>query len=108
LVTISVGIGAIAETFTVLKSVICHYSPFFNAAFNSQFKEGDTQSMVLNDADTNAFRLFVDWLYTQEIRYDDAETSSMMTLARLWILADRFLIPKLQNQTMKEFVSTTS
>lgn len=33
----------------VYKHLICHFSPFFAAAFNSDFVEGQTQIMILED-----------------------------------------------------------
>jgi hypothetical protein len=38
--------------------LICHHTPFFSAAFNSNFKEGITQEMAI-DVDLEAFGLFV-------------------------------------------------
>lgn len=49
--TIHVGHLESRKTYTVHKNVICHYSLFFSAASNGQFIEGETQAMVLEDAD---------------------------------------------------------
>ena len=46
---------------------VCYYSPALRAAFNSSFVEGQTQTYRLEDISTNAFRLFVQWLYSQKI-----------------------------------------
>jgi hypothetical protein len=45
----------------------CHYSPVLNAAFNSSFLEGQTQTYRLEDIGLSAFRLLVQWLYSQNI-----------------------------------------
>jgi hypothetical protein len=50
------------KTYRVHKNFICYYSPFFDAAFNGNFTEGDTQSMKLGDTCTEAFGIFVNWL----------------------------------------------
>lgn len=47
----------------VQKTVICYYSPFFAAAFNSSFVEGNTESMDLDDVEPDVFALLVSWLY---------------------------------------------
>lgn len=66
-VTIVTGTEGNTETFSILKNVICHRSPFFDAAFNSQLSEGQTQSMTLEDVDSEIFALLVDWLYLQTV-----------------------------------------
>jgi hypothetical protein len=81
------------------KDFICYYSPFFDAAFNGNFKEGQTQTMEFDDVDVTAFGILSGWLYTQNIS-DSGEWPDLTTLGRLWILGDRFLIPKLQNMAM--------
>lgn len=40
------------KTYVVHKALICQLSPFFEAAFNSKFIEGETQTMELADVDT--------------------------------------------------------
>jgi hypothetical protein len=85
--------------FVIHKHLICHHSPFFSAAFNSNFEEGITQEMTI-DMDLNAFGLFVNWLYNQVILDASGEQPDLPTLAHLWIFADRVLIPQLQNQAM--------
>jgi hypothetical protein len=80
--------------------MICHYSPFFNAAFNSTMIEGQTQSMELDDIEADTFGLFVNWLYTQKIERADDTNLTAEELGKLWILGQRFIIPQLQNKAM--------
>ncbi|KAF8852848.1 hypothetical protein BDZ45DRAFT_749143 [Acephala macrosclerotiorum] len=96
------GSGAV-ESFTVLKSFICHHSPFFKAAFNGPYLEGQSQSITLEDLDANVFALFVEWLYTQNVpaEHNTGEKVTMLQYAKLWVLAKRFVIPTLQNIVMK-------
>jgi hypothetical protein len=47
------------QTFLIHKDFICHYSEFFAAAFNEQFKEEQMQAMTLGDIDPAAFALLV-------------------------------------------------
>jgi hypothetical protein len=77
------------QTFLIHKDFICHYSEFFAAAFDGQFKEGQTQAMTLDDIDPAAFALLVDWFYYQRVESDGVD---LPTLARLWIMGGRFLI----------------
>jgi hypothetical protein len=117
--------------------VISHYSPFFRAAFENQFIEGQTQKMRLEDVESETFGKLVYWLYTQQI--DEGELLNSITglprdtptlilragstgsvtpsvsttvvtafpqvidliaMAKLWTLAERCLIPALQNQVI--------
>ena len=52
------------------------------------------------DMDLKAIGLFVNWLYNKVILGASGKQPDLPTLAHLWILADRVLIPKLQNQAM--------
>ncbi|KAF8852846.1 hypothetical protein BDZ45DRAFT_558213, partial [Acephala macrosclerotiorum] len=61
---VKINVGAEKQPFNVLKSLICHHSPFFKAAFTGSFVEAQEQSMDLEDVEVPIFTLFVDWLYT--------------------------------------------
>jgi len=54
-------------TFIVHKVFICHYSPYFDAAFNGDFVEGSTQAMDLEFTSIDAFALFVNWIYHPDL-----------------------------------------
>jgi hypothetical protein len=94
-----------------------------NAAFNSSFVEGQTQTYRIDDTHPDAFRLFVQWFYTQdfhtldEISLADEEPTSEMAvttmklyqerdlnIVQLWLLADKFIVPRLQNHAMNCFL----
>lgn len=53
--------------FLIHKNLLCQRSCFFTAAFNGNFMEGATQSMVLDDVDADTFGVVVNWIYTQRI-----------------------------------------
>jgi hypothetical protein len=69
----------------------------------------------MDDVSAGAFRMFVQWLYTQEIRVikltgdftDEKELVGMqseredMYLAELWVLAEKLLIAHLQNAAIE-------
>ncbi len=105
---------------------VCHYSPLFKAAFSSSFVEGQTQEYRVEDTTPATFRLLVEWLYRQaftvlkrqhssaghEVEPHDKTTHNAMLdrqddrLVDLWILAERFIIPRLQNLVMRNLVSS--
>ncbi|KAJ5047217.1 uncharacterized protein L3040_003058 [Drepanopeziza brunnea f. sp. 'multigermtubi'] len=102
-VTVIVGPEDTKETYIIHKGIICYYSPFFNAAFNGNFAEGETQTMRLDDVNSETFGLLVDYLYTQQIDVDPKDyDGNIIPLAQLWVIAGRFFMPALQNKIMNE------
>lgn len=88
------------QTFPIHKDHICHYSPFFDAAFNGNFAESQSHEVELYEVKPETFGTFVNWLYTQEIVSADDEPPTISSLVHLWLLADRLLVPCLQNQAI--------
>jgi len=62
--------------------------------------EGHTQSIRLDDVEPRVFGLLVDWVHSQYLR--DECGATLMELARLWTLGERFIMPRLQNAAMKD------
>ncbi len=64
----------------------------------------------MNEENGEAVRLLIDWFYTQiletqqpeELLKDNAKDDEDLTLIQLWILADRLIIPELQNLVIDE------
>lgn len=59
--------GPEKEKFILHKEFACHYSPTFNAGFNSKFLAGETQTYTLDDVAPAPVRLLVHWIYTQTL-----------------------------------------
>ncbi|CZT42851.1 uncharacterized protein RSE6_02803 [Rhynchosporium secalis] len=108
LVTLIAGEGEMMKKFVMHKDFACHYSPVFKAAFNSSFLEGQTQVYKLPKTSERVVNLLVHWLYTQEVIVDSetksTASSEMPNYCELWILADRLLIPRLQNAVVAEII----
>lgn len=105
MVSINVSRCADAKTFLVHKEFLCYYSPFFDAAFNGGFEEGLALEMDFSDVSSEVFDAFVNWIYGQNVVVD-SETApglQLVLLIDLWILGDRFMAPKLQNQSLVAF-----
>ena len=95
-------VGPDKEEFVVHKEFACYHSPVLKAAFNSTFIEGQTQTYTLEEVIAPVARLLVNWLYTQQLDLLQPEDYSQKTkedleLARLFVIADKLLIPQLQN-----------
>jgi len=108
----------------VHKEFACFYSPVLKAAFESEFIEGQTQTYRLDDTTKPAVRLLNHWLYTQtldtislerirvqnfhkntitEKGAQDRARGQLYALLELWVLAEKLLIPTLQNMAIIEY-----
>jgi hypothetical protein len=114
-VNITIGLDGANETFSVHKELICHHSPFFNKAFNSQFREGLTQEMTIDDVEPETFGLLVAWLdpakiepmeHAIEIEASRRPGREALRFGKLWLLARRCIIPRLENQLADEIYAT--
>ncbi|KAL2064013.1 hypothetical protein VTL71DRAFT_4507 [Oculimacula yallundae] len=106
MVTFVIGAEPDPKTFYVHKHLACAHSPFFEAAFQGQMIEGRTQSMRFEDVEIEIFGDLVHWMYTNTLQNDflsrDSELTEVGKLAYigLWKLAERCLMPVLQNTVM--------
>jgi hypothetical protein len=110
IVNIAVSKAPHTQTFHIHKDLLCYHSAFFARAlkwFNGRVVEGKTQTMVLENVEASVFGLMAYWLYAQDIEDEECEDAvgniyqqqqSATQLARLWLLAERFTIPRLQNK----------
>ncbi|TVY73306.1 hypothetical protein LSUE1_G005521 [Lachnellula suecica] len=107
LVTLLVGKEPDVKRFVLHKESACFYSPVFKAAFNSEFIEGKTQECRMEDVNENAAQFLVRWLYHQELTTlvapeGKCSQTDFISLIQLWVLADKLLIPRLQNLAIRE------
>ena len=88
----------------VHKDFVCHNSPALKVAFtNDRVEETDTHIYKIKDASVEAFEYLVRFIYSQRVDIPTSAkaengTDNFLTFAELWILGERFLMPKLQNQ----------
>ncbi|PVH85686.1 hypothetical protein DL98DRAFT_605275 [Cadophora sp. DSE1049] len=117
LVTFIVGPDPNPTEFLIHKEVVFQQSEVLAAAFNSGFKDGQTQTYRIEDTTVRAFRLFMQWLYSHNLtglqvdpdyeydenddEEDELEDAEDMSLPELWVLADKFGMPCLQNAALE-------
>jgi len=108
---------------TVSYELISNSSPFFAVAFKKSSFESATRTMYLPDVPGKTFKLLENWLHTRSIQIPTGSqtfvsvlkgsaptipiqspgfqpAAALLPLASLWELADRFLMPELQNDAM--------
>ncbi|EMR87465.1 hypothetical protein ACHAPC_009851 [Botrytis cinerea] len=121
MVTFIVGTEYKQETFMIHKQVACEHSEVWNRAFNSAFIEGQTQTYRIEDADPESFRLLTQWVYQEKFDHAHSRDSSSRhngdydliiqcmeedgVLLGIWVLAEKYLIRRLQNYTMRVLYS---
>jgi len=90
---------------TVHKDLLCQKSPYFSAAANDCWKEGQEGRVPLPDDDPAAFVLYVQWLYrgrifsSQDIGDTGGNREEINLLIEAFILGE-----KLQDQNFKDAV----
>jgi hypothetical protein len=97
-------VGPKKELFTAHKNFVIHHSPVFEAAFSKCFIEGQTKAYALNETEPRTFEMFLEWVYGQNIIPSlpfDHFSIDPMAYCRLWILADKYQVPRLQNEIMR-------
>lgn len=94
------------HTFSVHKHIICHSSAFFKAACTGQFLEAESQKVKLPDDRAELFDLFVQWLYSQNLKqiFEDVTLPIWRTLIELHILADKLQVLKLKNTILDQML----
>ncbi|KAG9190523.1 hypothetical protein G6011_08611 [Alternaria panax] len=102
---IIVTVGAEGKEYHLHTSLLMHYSGYFRGALSGAFKETDEGVVSLLDIDTDAFDVFVDWLYRGTLRSDLEyvrlnPSSGLATACRAYVLADRLLVPSLKSALM--------
>lgn len=102
MVTVKVGLGRLP--FYVHKNLLCDHSPYFAAALKGSYKES-AGSMELKEDNVEAFERLIQWLYKHDIVISpigNAPTTAnrYRELIQLYILADKFDIPRLRNYVM--------
>lgn len=93
------------------KALLCDSSTYFKTALNSQFIEGQTQTVNLDDEDPAIFRTYVAWLYQGHLNSQDIEgalddpQSFGQHMAELIVFADKRGIIELQNDGISMLLS---
>lgn len=114
------------EPFIVHKDWACKASPVLAAAFNSEFLEGQTQEYRLDMSarDGDVVQLLVSWIYTHKLELEPLSAAEVQQapkaeqirirsrhssyLAKLWVLADKLLMPRLQNEVIECFCKSNA
>lgn len=107
--TINVKFQGSDQVYGAHKHLLCIYSDYFKGALQGPWKEAETRTVTLQATDPEAYSIFNDWLYTQNINIEPPmevvakDVQSDALVIRAWLLGDYLLAPKFQNATMDRF-----
>lgn len=88
---VSITIGD--TTYNVPKTLLCHHSSYFKAMFDGKFKEGEEQSIKLDELEevvsNRSFQLLLQWLYLGRITLgEESPADGISALTKFARLAD--------------------
>ncbi|KAF5870782.1 putative btb poz domain containing protein [Botrytis fragariae] len=93
------------KTFIVHKDILRAASPFFEAGFKPEWQKGGDAIMELPEDDPRYLAPLVYWIYNNEIVYPhDGMGVPMIGLAGVYHLAEKYLMPRLQNDLIDSLV----
>lgn len=92
---VKVLVGKAKKPYFLSKNLVCHYSKYFDAVFNSGFEESETQVLDLNTCTTDVFDLAVAYMWTGDLKipmncfFQTDEKIDVLTLAvNFFLFAD--------------------
>lgn len=94
------------ETFIVHSYTLCAASPFFEAGFKPKRQKGNGNIMELPEHMPRIFTSLLYWIYHNKIVYpsDPLTLFSLEDLAAIYLLAEKFPMPRLQNDVIDAMV----
>ncbi len=93
---VSLNVGTPETPFDVHLELLCDSSPYFNSLFNDRFARVPATNVCLPDDDPDTVTEFLNWVYCGTIFQTQLRTP-LIELFRLWVLAEKFEVPELQN-----------
>lgn len=115
---VTVEVGPKRVEYHLSKAFLSHHSEYFKRALAGIWRESSDRTVVLgSDVEPSTFNLFVEWLYTQTLpamspdwrRIADPlhpySVSAKMLRLKLYVFADRFVVPALRAQLNRAIVN---
>lgn len=93
--------------------LLCHYSTYLRAAYNSSFSEAKSNQFKLGDEDPTIFKFLVRWIYFSKIEPEEVDEANAANeevtfdelyagqMTQLWILRDKRRMPALQDTALE-------
>ena len=104
--TVNIVVGNSKKVFKAHKGLLCKKVPFFLAALEGSFVEGQELKVNLPEMTPSVFQRFLLWCYQDRILDAEEDISSVTAyeLVDLYIFGDFCGIPQLQNQAIDSII----
>ena len=99
MVQINVGKGNEHESIAIHHGLLCFYSGYFRDVFNNRSID-ESNTIDLPDEEVGIFKRFQLWLYSHTFDQDCKQKLDRMV--ELWVFADEYRVPLLQNMVLNE------
>ncbi|KAF2656849.1 hypothetical protein K491DRAFT_715065 [Lophiostoma macrostomum CBS 122681] len=116
---VTIEVGPNHQNYQVYKDFLVYYSDYFRKALAGPWKEAEGVVRI-EDVEPELFKLFIYWLYTQDVKRlysEDVDVrecfklsygtaASRMMFMKLYVFADRFSVPKLRKAVNNHYVTS--
>ena len=96
----TIYVGPEKYPFYLHKGRLCQRSSYFEKAFHGSFHEATTGSIHLEEDGVDEFRLFEEWVYTDELNCPTDSDDSSLLLVKVFCFAEKIGVSGLQNATL--------
>lgn len=106
---VKITVGHSKQEFSLHKGLLCNIAPYFDAALNGSFTEGEEQRIDMPEEDVEVFKYFQLWAYTDCI-LTESETEkdiSSLLMIKLYIFAEARCMPRLQKAVIDLLLDKT-
>jgi hypothetical protein len=98
---VKIFVGKDHKMWVLPEEFICDRVAYFKSAFKSDFKEGLSKELYLEDDEPAIFARVVNWIFGSFVEYND--TFSMQDCLKLFVLADKINLQYLKRNALHQF-----
>ncbi|KAJ6031606.1 hypothetical protein N7540_002338 [Penicillium herquei] len=99
---VHLNVGPSGTPFDVHVELLCSYSPYFDSIYSNRTVEPiPSDPISFPEDDPDVFAELLAWMYHGDNSIDIPSRSDVFFLLKLWILAAKFEVSKLQNHVMQ-------
>ncbi|KAF7195421.1 hypothetical protein HII31_03313 [Pseudocercospora fuligena] len=88
---VTIKVGADAESFTIHQADLAEHSPFFKAALDAKWREGQTREISLPEDEPDVVVIYLDWLSSKDVPLflSESKTPDYTLLFKVYIFGDK-------------------
>ena len=89
------------KEYKIQRALLVNASVSFEKALTGNWKEATELKLVLEDIDIEVVEQFLYFLIRGEVQLPPRNAQNELLAVRLWVFADKYFLPKLQNLVMR-------